>query len=60
MFEAGTRGHEKHGDITVDERNQLVLVTSFGTFKLKVSEDTPVSERQFKGILDLLNRRRPL
>lgn len=52
-------GHRKLGEILLDPKTkEFVLVTNFGTFKLVISEETPVTERQRLSILDVLNGRK--
>lgn len=59
MFEAGNVGHKRLGEIYLDGEKRLVVLTTFGTFKLELSEDTPANERELLGLLDLLNGKKP-
>ena len=58
--DASNVGHRKTGDVRMDPKTKdFVLMTSFGTFRLKVSEETPINDRQRLGVLDILNGKKP-
>jgi hypothetical protein len=59
MFEAGNAGHKKLGEIYLDDEKRLVVLTTFGIFKLELSKETPANERELLGLLDVLNNRKP-
>lgn len=57
--EAGNVGHKRVCEIQLDPKtDRFVVVTNFGTFKLEVSQETPVTKRQLLGLLDVLNERK--
>jgi hypothetical protein len=59
MSEAQNTGHKKLGEIYLDDEKRLVVLTTFGTFKLELSKETPANERKLLGLLDVLNNRKP-
>lgn len=59
MSEAENRGHAKLGEVLLGADGQFTVVTTFKTIKLRVSEETPLNERELRGLHDLLNGRKP-